>query len=94
MGFIILRLWDWCFKSKGVRKKPEYDLIKQFLRRLEKSFVELSLKQFRHHTRQLTVTNPSFLNDNRKKEQRTANIRLAQWRVKWLIEHSAPHQLL
>jgi hypothetical protein len=73
MGFIILRLWDWCCKSKGFRKKPEYDLIKQFLRRLEKSFVELSLKQFRHHTRQLTVTNPSFLNDKQKIEQRTAN---------------------
>jgi len=27
-------------------------------------------------------------------EQRTANRRLAQWRVKWLIEHSTSHQLL
>lgn len=81
MGFIILRLWDWCCKSKGVRKKPEYDLIKQFLRCLEKSFVELSLKQFRHHTRQLTVTNPSFLTDNRKNEQPTANSRFAKAEV-------------
>lgn len=78
MGFIILRLWDWFCKSKGVRKKPEYDSIKQFLGRLEKSFVELSLKQFRHHTRQLTVTNPSFFNKNPKEEQQTANRRLAQ----------------
>jgi hypothetical protein len=44
MGFIILRFWDWFCKSKGNRKKPEYGLLKQFLRRLEKSFVELSLK--------------------------------------------------
>ena len=28
------------------------------------------------------------------KKQRTANRRLAQWRVKWLIEHSTSHQLL
>jgi hypothetical protein len=28
------------------------------------------------------------------KEQRTANRRLAQWRVTWLIEHSTSHQLL
>src|SRR5690554_3676489 len=28
------------------------------------------------------------------KEQRTSNRRLAQWRVKWLIEHSTSHQLL
>jgi len=28
------------------------------------------------------------------KENRTANRRLAQWRVKWLIEHSTSHQLL
>jgi len=27
-------------------------------------------------------------------EARTANRRLAQWRVKWLIEHSTSHQLL
>jgi hypothetical protein len=86
MGFIILRLWDWCFKSKGFRKKPEYDLIKQFSRRLEKSFVELSLRQFRHHTRQLTVTNPSFLNDNRKKEQQTANSRFAKVGVSCFYE--------
>lgn len=78
MGFIILRLWDWCFKSKGFRKKPEYDLVKQFLRRLEKSFVKLSLKEFRHHTRQLKVTNPSFLSDNLKKEQRIAHRRFAK----------------
>src|SRR5690554_1423196 len=30
----------------------------------------------------------------RSKEARTANRRLAQWRVKWLIEYSASHQLL
>ena len=29
-----------------------------------------------------------------EKEQRTANRRLAQWRVTWLIEHSTSHQLL
>jgi len=29
-----------------------------------------------------------------EKEARTGNRRLAQWRVKWLIEHSTPHQLL
>ncbi|MBK6610084.1 MAG: hypothetical protein IPI59_03730 [Sphingobacteriales bacterium] len=29
-----------------------------------------------------------------EKEHRTANRRLAQWRVKWLIEHSTSHQLL
>ena len=29
-----------------------------------------------------------------RKEGRTANRRLAQWRVKWLIEHSTSHQLL
>ncbi len=29
-----------------------------------------------------------------EKEQRTANRRLAHWRVKWLIEHSTSHQLL
>jgi len=73
MGLIILRFWDWCCKSKGFRKKSEYDLIKQFLRRLRKSSVELSPKQFGHHTRQLTVTNPSFLFSRPKKEQRTAN---------------------
>jgi hypothetical protein len=28
------------------------------------------------------------------KNQRYANKRLAQWRVTWLIEHSAAHQLL
>jgi hypothetical protein len=27
-------------------------------------------------------------------EPHAANRRLAQWRVKWLIEHSASHQLL
>jgi hypothetical protein len=27
-------------------------------------------------------------------KQRTANRRLAQWRVTWLIEHSTSHQLL
>ena len=27
-------------------------------------------------------------------EARTANRRLAQWRVTWLIEHSTSHQLL
>ena len=29
-----------------------------------------------------------------EKEARTANRRLAQWRVTWLIEHSTSHQLL
>jgi hypothetical protein len=29
-----------------------------------------------------------------KEEQRPGNRRLAQWRVSWLIEHSASHQLL
>jgi hypothetical protein len=29
-----------------------------------------------------------------RRESRTANRRLAQWRVKWLIEHSTSHQLL
>jgi hypothetical protein len=29
-----------------------------------------------------------------EKEARTANRRLAQWRVMWLIEHSTLHQLL
>jgi hypothetical protein len=28
------------------------------------------------------------------KESTTGNRRLAQWRVKWLIEHSTSHQLL
>lgn len=32
-----------------------------------------------------------LLND---KKRRTANRRLAHWRVKWLIEHSTSHQLL
>ena len=34
------------------------------------------------------------LNINARKEARTANRRLAQWRVTWLIEHSTSHQLL
>ena len=34
----------------------------------------------------------SNLSDRR--ERHTANMRLAQWRVKWLIEHSTSHQLL
>lgn len=29
-----------------------------------------------------------------EKESHTANKRLAQWLVKWLIEHSASHQIL
>jgi len=29
-----------------------------------------------------------------EEKERTANRRLAQWRVTWLIEHSASHQLL
>jgi len=29
-----------------------------------------------------------------KNKERTANRRLVQWRVKWLIEHSTSHQLL
>ena len=32
--------------------------------------------------------------DNDTNKQRTANRRLAQWRVTWLIEHSTSHQLL
>ncbi len=31
---------------------------------------------------------------NKNIEARTANRRLAQWRVTWLIEHSTSHQLL
>jgi len=30
----------------------------------------------------------------KNKEARTANRRLAQWRVTWLIEHFTSHQLL
>jgi hypothetical protein len=30
----------------------------------------------------------------RREKRHTANRRLAQWRVKWLIEHSTSHQLL
>jgi len=67
MGFIILRLWDWCCKSKGFCKKPEYDLTN--VSEISWKWVELSLKQFRHHTRQLTVTNPSLLIDNLTKEK-------------------------
>ena len=33
-------------------------------------------------------------NQQRRQESRTDNRRLAQWRVKWLIEHSTSHQLL
>jgi len=33
-------------------------------------------------------------NNHDRKEGRSANKRLAQWRVKWLIEHSTSHQLL
>jgi hypothetical protein len=33
-------------------------------------------------------------NKRLSEEARTANRRLAQWRVKWLIEHSTSHQLL
>ena len=33
-------------------------------------------------------------NIEQTKESRTANRRLAQWRVQWLIEHSTSHQLL
>ncbi len=38
----------------------------------------------------------SILTQNRigMTEARTANRRLAQWRVTWLIEHSTSHQLL
>jgi hypothetical protein len=31
---------------------------------------------------------------NNRKESRTDNRRLAQWRVTWLVEHSTSHQLL
>jgi hypothetical protein len=31
---------------------------------------------------------------NERKEVRTANRRLAQWRLTWLIENSTSHQLL
>ena len=34
------------------------------------------------------------LNTDDRKESRTANRRLAQWRVTWLIEHCTSHQLL
>lgn len=67
MGFIILRFWDWCCESKGFRKKSEYDLTNVF--ETSWKWVELSLKQFEHHTRQLIVTNPSFLIKNPKEEQ-------------------------
>ncbi len=30
----------------------------------------------------------------RREKRHTANKRLAQWRVQWLIEHSTSHQLL
>jgi hypothetical protein len=33
-------------------------------------------------------------NDRLKEEARTANRRLAQWRVTWLNEHSTSHQFL
>jgi hypothetical protein len=33
-------------------------------------------------------------NQTEEKEHRSNNRRLAQWRVKWLIEHSTSHQLL
>jgi len=33
-------------------------------------------------------------NKHDRKEGRSANRRLAQWLVKWLIEHSTSHQLL
>jgi len=33
-------------------------------------------------------------NDRLREEARTANRRLAQWRVTWLIENSTSHQLL
>jgi hypothetical protein len=32
--------------------------------------------------------------NHREIKARTANRRLAQWRVTWLIEHSTSHQLL
>jgi len=75
MGFIILKYWDWCCKSKGFRKKSEYDLTKRFLRRLEKSFVESSLEKFKHHTRQLTVTNPFLIITTKNNEPPTSYIK-------------------
>jgi hypothetical protein len=42
----------------------------------------------RHRTIKTTDKSPV------EKEHRTDNRRLAQWRVKWLIEHSTSHQLL
>lgn len=80
MGFIILGLWDWCCKSKGFRERSEYDLINVFETSWKR--IKLSLKQFEHHTQQLTVVNPSFFNRNRKEEQRDANNDFAKWRVK------------
>lgn len=35
-----------------------------------------------------------FIKREQKNKARTANRRLAQWRVTWLIEHSTSHQLL
>ena len=32
--------------------------------------------------------------NNERQESRPHNMRLAQWRVMWLIEHSTLHQLL
>jgi hypothetical protein len=41
------------------------------------------------------MINTAFIMELREMNKaRTANRRLAQWRVKWLIEHSTSHQLL
>ena len=67
MGFIILRFWDWCCKSKGIRKETEYDLTNILKVLLE--WVKLSLEQSKHHTRQLTVTNPFFITMTTKNDE-------------------------
>src|SRR5690606_8429997 len=43
---------------------------------------------------QCTFTYQNSRQLTNRQEGRTANRRLAQWRVTWLIEHSTSHQLL
>jgi hypothetical protein len=40
------------------------------------------------------LSNRTYTQPNEEKEARTANRRLAQWRVSWIIEHSTSHQIL
>lgn len=42
----------------------------------------------------MTEQQDFYLKRSDEQKARTANRRLAQWRVKWLIEHSTSHQLL